>query len=175
MIVPAKLANGPRPEPGEGSEASDHGTLLRNTTNASKFDHRVHETGADSSVGETVAQMAFTSLAYLMDMDWLKEAYRRTRKDGAVDVDGMTAEDYERDLAEGRHPGAASVLRWVSAAYVCRRIQGARPDGQPPSHQTDRLIVFALIDRLERRRIGAIPARCPERPAGRRLGLPAES
>jgi hypothetical protein len=23
-------------------------------------------------------QMAFTSLAYLMDIDWLKEAYRRT-------------------------------------------------------------------------------------------------
>ena len=42
--------------------------------------------------------MAFTSLAYLMDIDWLKEAYRRTRKDGAVGVDGVTAEDYERDL-----------------------------------------------------------------------------
>ena len=28
LIVPAKLANGPRPEPGEGSEASDHGTTL---------------------------------------------------------------------------------------------------------------------------------------------------
>src|SRR5262249_3128518 len=54
-IVPTKPANGPRPEPGEGSEASDHGTLLRNTANASKFDQRVHETRADSSVGETVA------------------------------------------------------------------------------------------------------------------------
>src|SRR5262249_36494028 len=43
-------------------------------------------------------QMAFTPLAYLMDLDWLKEAYRRTRKDGAGGVDGVTAEDYERDL-----------------------------------------------------------------------------
>jgi retron-type reverse transcriptase len=42
-------------------------------------------------------QMAFTSLAYLMDIDWLKEAYRRTRKDGAVGVDGVTAEEYEQD------------------------------------------------------------------------------
>jgi group II intron reverse transcriptase/maturase len=42
--------------------------------------------------------MAFTSLAYLMDIDWLKEAYRRTRKDGAVGVDGVTAVDYEQDL-----------------------------------------------------------------------------
>src|SRR5918995_6770257 len=43
-------------------------------------------------------QRAFTSLAYLMDIDWLKEAYRRTRKDGAVGVDGVTAEEYEQDL-----------------------------------------------------------------------------
>src|SRR5262249_27218530 len=28
--------------------------LLRNTTNASKFDQRVYETGADSSAGETI-------------------------------------------------------------------------------------------------------------------------
>ena len=42
--------------------------------------------------------MAFTSLAYLMDMDWMREAYRRTRKDGAVGVDGVTAEEYEQDL-----------------------------------------------------------------------------
>ena len=42
--------------------------------------------------------MAFTSLAYLMDIDWLREAYRRTRKDGAVGVDGVTAEEYEQDL-----------------------------------------------------------------------------
>ena len=42
--------------------------------------------------------MAFTSLAYLMDIDWLNEAYRRTRKDGAAGVDGVTAEQYEQDL-----------------------------------------------------------------------------
>jgi group II intron reverse transcriptase/maturase len=43
-------------------------------------------------------QMGFTSLAYLMDLDWLQEAYRRTRKDGAVGVDGQTAAEYEQDL-----------------------------------------------------------------------------
>ena len=43
-------------------------------------------------------EMAFTSLAYLMDIDWLKEAYRLTRKDGAVGVDGVTAAEYEQDL-----------------------------------------------------------------------------
>ena len=43
-------------------------------------------------------QMGFTSLAYLMDIDWLHEAFRRTRKDGAVGVDGQTGKDYEKDL-----------------------------------------------------------------------------
>lgn len=43
-------------------------------------------------------QMGFTSLAYHMDLDWLREAYRRTRKDGAVGVDGQPATDYEKDL-----------------------------------------------------------------------------
>jgi RNA-directed DNA polymerase len=44
-------------------------------------------------------EMGFTSLAYLMDIEWLQEAYRRTRKDGAVGIDGQTSADYERDLA----------------------------------------------------------------------------
>ena len=43
-------------------------------------------------------QMGFTSLAYLMDIDWLKAAFHRTRKDGAPGVDGQTWFDYERDL-----------------------------------------------------------------------------
>lgn len=43
-------------------------------------------------------QMAFTSLNQHLDLSWLHEAYRRTRKDGAVGVDGQTAAEYERDL-----------------------------------------------------------------------------
>ena len=34
---------------------------------------------------------ALTTLAHHIDMTWLREAYRRTRKDGAVGVDGVTA------------------------------------------------------------------------------------
>jgi hypothetical protein len=42
-------------------------------------------------------QMGFTSLGYLMDIDWMREAWRLTRKDGAAGVDGRTAADYERE------------------------------------------------------------------------------
>jgi RNA-directed DNA polymerase len=43
-------------------------------------------------------QMAFTSLAYLMDIDWLETAFSRTRRDGAPGVDGQSWSDYEKDL-----------------------------------------------------------------------------
>src|SRR5215813_13635630 len=66
--------------------------MPRNSTNVSTQQERIAELAKQSP------QMAFTSLAYLRDLDWLKEAYQRTRKDGAVGVDGVTAEDYERDL-----------------------------------------------------------------------------
>jgi len=43
-------------------------------------------------------QRAFMSLAHHIDVAWLHEAFRRTRKDGATGVDGQTAAAYEQDL-----------------------------------------------------------------------------
>jgi RNA-directed DNA polymerase len=43
---------------------------------------------------------AFMSLAHHIDVDFLKEAYSRTRKDGAPGVDGQTAAIYEENLEE---------------------------------------------------------------------------
>ena len=40
----------------------------------------------------------FTSLHHLIDGEWMREAYRRTRKDGATGIDGVTAADYEKGL-----------------------------------------------------------------------------
>jgi RNA-directed DNA polymerase len=42
--------------------------------------------------------MAFRNLAHFIDIDWLREAYRRTRKDGARGVDGQSAEEYAANL-----------------------------------------------------------------------------
>ena len=42
--------------------------------------------------------MAFTNLAHHIDIEWLFTAYAQTRKDGAVGVDGQTADDYEANL-----------------------------------------------------------------------------
>ena len=42
--------------------------------------------------------MKLRTLAHHIDVEWLTEAYRRTRKDGAVGVDGQNAEEYARNL-----------------------------------------------------------------------------
>lgn len=44
--------------------------------------------------------MVLTTLSHHMDVSWLREAYERTRKDGAVGVDGQTAADYQANLEE---------------------------------------------------------------------------
>lgn len=44
--------------------------------------------------------MAFTTLAHHIDIDWLREAYQRTRKDGARGVDGQSAGEYAANLED---------------------------------------------------------------------------
>lgn len=51
-----------------------------------------------AQLAKQMPQKGLTSLNQHLDPAWLREAYRRTRKDGAVGIDGQTAADYERDL-----------------------------------------------------------------------------
>lgn len=44
--------------------------------------------------------MAFTTLAHHMDLEWMLEAFRRTRKDGAAGVDGQTGREYAENLED---------------------------------------------------------------------------
>ena len=43
-------------------------------------------------------EMVWTTLSHLIDIDLLREAYRLTRKNGAVGVDGQTAREYADNL-----------------------------------------------------------------------------
>jgi retron-type reverse transcriptase len=49
---------------------------------------------------EGYPEMVFTTLAHRMDVDFLREAYRQTRKGGAAGVDGVTAYEYAQHLEE---------------------------------------------------------------------------
>ena len=51
-----------------------------------------------AELAKQAPQMSFTSLNHHIDFPWLAEAYQRTRKDGAVGIDGQTADAYEMGL-----------------------------------------------------------------------------
>jgi group II intron reverse transcriptase/maturase len=53
-----------------------------------------------AKLAKEAPQMAITSLSHHINIDWMHEAYRRTRKDGALGVDGMSAEQYAANLEE---------------------------------------------------------------------------
>lgn len=71
-----------------------------------------------------------TTLAYNIDLVWLGEAYRLTRKDGASGIDRVTAEQY----AEGLEDRLASLLdRFKSGSYFAppvRRVEIPKGDGR---------------------------------------------
>jgi group II intron reverse transcriptase/maturase len=45
-------------------------------------------------------KIAFTSQAYHIDLQWLEEAYHRTRKDGVAGIDDVTSKEYAENLHE---------------------------------------------------------------------------
>jgi RNA-directed DNA polymerase len=75
-------------------------------------------------------ERAFTTLAHHIDIDWLREAYRRTRKDGAKGVDGQTAEQYAEDLENNLR---SLLERFKSGTYRAppvRRVYVPKGDGK---------------------------------------------
>jgi len=93
--------------------------------------------------------MAFTTLAHHIDLDWLREAYRRTRKDGAVGVDGQTAEEYAVNLESNLR----SLLdRAKSGSYYAppvRRVHIPKGDGS----QTRPIGIPAFEDKILQRAV----------------------
>ena len=55
--------------------------------------------------------MAFTNLAHHIDIEWMLTAHARTRRDGAVGVDGQTADEYDAQRIMDVLPAANSRSR----------------------------------------------------------------
>lgn len=51
-----------------------------------------------AELARTKPRTVLFSLHHVIDLEWMKEAYRLTRKDGATGIDGATAADYEAKL-----------------------------------------------------------------------------
>lgn len=100
-------------------------------------------------------QMAFTSLAYLLDLDWLREAFRRTRRDGAPGIDGQTWRQYEEHLEENLRSLLARVQSGTYRAPPVRRVHipkgGSTTETRPIGIPTleDKLLQRAIVLLLE--------------------------
>jgi len=99
-------------------------------------------------------QMVWTTLAHHIDVEWLREAYRRTRKDGAVGVDGQTSADYAEDLEDNLRD---LLERFKSGRYFAppvRRVHIPKGDGRRtrpigvPTFE-DKVLQRALVMLLE--------------------------
>lgn len=82
-----------------------------------------------AELAREMPQQALTTLAHHIDGDFLREAYRRTRKDGAVGIDGQTAEAYETNLEANL---TSLLARFKSGRYrapAVRRVHIPKGDG----------------------------------------------
>ena len=82
-------------------------------------------------------ERVFTSLAHLIDVDMLREAFCRTRKDAATGVDGVTAQEYAEHLEENladlhaRLRGQRYKAPPVKRAWADKDDGSQRPLGMP--------------------------------------------
>ena len=107
-----------------------------------------------AKLAERSPDFAFTSLAHFMDIHWLEEAYRRTRKDGASGVDEMTGAEYAENLEENLQN---LLNRLKSGSYVAPPVRRkhipkgsgdeTRPIGIPTFE--DKIVQRAVVMLLE--------------------------
>lgn len=94
-------------------------------------------------------QTSLNNIAHHIDIDWLREAYRRTRKSGAAGIDGVTAEEYEhnlednlRDLLERAKSGTYRAPP-VRRVYIPKGNGKSRPIGIPTLE--DKILQRAVV------------------------------
>jgi retron-type reverse transcriptase len=74
--------------------------------------------------------MVWTTLAHYIDLELLREAYRLTRKNGAVGIDGQTAEEYGRNLEENLKSLLERLKSGTYKASPVRRVYIPKGDGK---------------------------------------------
>src|ERR1700726_4026512 len=73
---------------------------------------------------------SFTSLNHYLDMDWMKEAYRRTRRESAAGVDGKTMEQYGKELESNLEDLIGRAKSGRYQAPPVRRVHIPKGDGK---------------------------------------------
>ena len=75
-------------------------------------------------------ERVFTTLAHVIDLEWLREAYRLTRKDAAAGVDGQSAAAYGEKLEENLQSLLDRLHTGMYKAPPVRRVYIPKADGR---------------------------------------------
>jgi RNA-directed DNA polymerase len=106
-----------------------------------------------AKLARQMPEKALSSLAHHIDIEWLKEAHKRTRKDAAPGVDGQTAEDYEKELGSNLQRLLEAAKSGTYRAPPVRRVEIPKGDGKMralgiPTHE-DKVLQRAVKMVLE--------------------------
>jgi RNA-directed DNA polymerase len=105
--------------PPEGQMDETQGSVVEISTKLRRIAKLAHE----------APELAFTTLAHHLDLAWLREAYRRTRKGGATGVDGQSAEQYAERLEENLRSLLERAKAGTYRAPPVRRVYIPKGDG----------------------------------------------
>jgi len=151
-IVPMKPGNRARRDPGEGRGRRDEeppGGKMPESFSSGSVSTRLCRI---AEVARRSPSMVITTLAHHIDLAWMYEAYRQTRKSGAVGVDKVSAEEYAADL----EANLASLLdRFKTGTYFAppvRRVEIPKGDGK----QTRPIGVPTFEDKVLQRAVAMV-------------------
>jgi RNA-directed DNA polymerase len=83
-----------------------------------------------AKLAKEMPDAALTTLAHHIDMGWMREAHRRTRKDGAAGVDGGTSEAYAAQLEDNLRSLLEQAKSGTYRAPPVRRVHIPKGDGK---------------------------------------------
>jgi group II intron reverse transcriptase/maturase len=83
-----------------------------------------------AKLAQRAPTMVLTTLAHHIDLDWMREAYRRTRKDAAPGVDQQTAEQYAGNLEENLRSLLERAKAGTYRAPPVRRVHLPKGEGE---------------------------------------------
>jgi len=92
------------------------------------------------------------TLAHYIDVEWLREAHRRTRKSGAPGVDGTTAAQYGERLEDNLHALLERVKAGTYRAPPVRRVHIPKGDGS----QTRPIGIPTFEDKILQRAVAMV-------------------
>jgi hypothetical protein len=129
LVVPLKRGNPTDGDPVEGRGPQALESLEGTMTGSSSPDLISTKLQRIATLAIQSPEMVFTTLAHHIDIEWLREAYRLTRKDGAPGIDGQTAAAYAENLEENLQALLDLAKSGLYRAPPVRRVHIPKGDG----------------------------------------------